>query len=116
MERSLFAFVIATALSIYMAQRFSLQLPLLVRCYANDLLCVPIVLELCRKFVSYFLKIHLLRFNPTTIVSVCLYFSIYFEYWLPESNSRYTGDWIDVVLYFLGGMIFFLLQRKEFKN
>lgn len=38
-------------------------------------------------------------------------FAVYFEYYLPQIRVRYTADPIDVVLYFAGAIIFYLLEK-----
>ncbi|KOY50838.1 hypothetical protein I602_398 [Polaribacter dokdonensis DSW-5] len=43
---------------------------------------------------------------------LCSLYSLIFEFILPQQLTRYTADPIDVILYFLGGFTFYLLQNK----
>jgi hypothetical protein len=86
---------------------------LLINNYVNDLLCLPLLLgdDLCNRLLkdnSFTFSIGLLSFG------LLLFF--YFEYYLPEVNPRYTADWIDVILYFSGGFIFFFSENEKNKT
>ncbi len=116
MKKSILLSVIFVAVFIYVAPLLSIQLPIVIKSYVNDLLCLPIVLETCRRSASWILKIPHLHLNSFTITSVCMYFSVYFEYYLPTFNTRYTSDWTDVLLYCFGGTIFYFLQNKLPQN
>lgn len=116
MRNFLFISSLTVAVFIYASSLLSLTLPSVIRSYANDFLCIPLVLETCRRCASWILKINNLQLNLFTIFSVCLYFSTYFEYYLPTFNVRYTGDWIDVMLYLIGGVIFYFLQKMHIEN
>jgi hypothetical protein len=39
-----------------------------------------------------------------------LYFSFLFEFLLPQFSPKFTSDWLDVLMYFLGGVIYFILN------
>jgi hypothetical protein len=75
--------------------------------YLDDLLCLPVVLAII-KIIH-----HLLYKNQNTmslpkkhvVLAVCL-FSIIFEGLLPKISSRFTGDVIDVLLYFVGALLY----------
>jgi len=47
------------------------------------------------------------------MIGLATYYSAYFEYFLPMVNSRYTGDWADVFLYFLGGSGYYLFNPSR---
>ena len=97
--------------AIYVLQKMNIPLPVFFNNYLNDLLVIPItcwlVLIIIRKWKSPNFKV-----KGSYILSISLYFSVYFEYYLPKYENRYTGDWIDVICYFTGGFIFYLLQKK----
>ena len=97
---------------IHLAQQWSLALPLWVNNYMNDFFCMPIVLFVCQYAVRK-LKSHLkFRLSLPLILSVTLYYAIYFEYYLPKINPRYTADPLDVVLYFLGALFFYFTENR----
>ena len=45
-----------------------------------------------------------------------IYLSITFELMLPKFSNRYTADALDVIIYGLGGMLYYLFQRKYMEN
>lgn len=70
------------------------------------------VATLCLHGVWLIKKDKTIRLDIFTILSLVALFSIYFEYYLPKQSYRYTGDIWDVVCYGLGGIIFYLLQKR----
>ena len=108
--------MLVIAASIYSSQKLAIPLPLLVNNYLNDLLCIPLVLG-ALIFIIRKLK-HDPRFTlPFGFIFILSsYYAIFFEYYLPKINIRYTSDWIDVLLYFLGGILFYLFQRVRDKK
>lgn len=91
----------------------SLESPNFIFHYLNDFLAIPIITTVCLQGVWIIKKDKTIRLNIFTILSVIALFSIVFEYYLPKQSYRYTGDIWDVVCYFLGGVVFYFLQRKE---
>lgn len=81
--------------------------------YLNDFLAIPIVATFCLNGVWFIKKDNNIRLNIFTILSLVALFSLVFEYYLPQQSYRYTGDICDVVCYFLGGVVFFFLQKIE---
>ena len=81
--------------------------------HLNDFLAIPIVATVCLHGVWFIKKDRNIRLNIFTILSLVALFSIVFEYYLPQQSYRYTGDIWDVVCYFLGGVVFYFLQKIE---
>lgn len=81
--------------------------------HLNDFLTIPIVATICLHGVWLLKKDYTIRLNIFTISSLVVLYSIAFEYYLPQQSYRYTGDIWDVVCYFLGGIVFYFLQKKE---
>lgn len=100
-----------TAGTIYYRQSVDLYLPWYVNDYLNDLLCIPLVLGLLSFMIRYLKNDNSFQFSLSFITGLALYYSLYFEFYLPEVNSRYTSDWIDILLYFFGGILFYAYQR-----
>ncbi len=92
---------------------FSITGPNWIFHHLNDFLTIPIVATLCLHGVWFIKKDKSIRLDIFTILSLVVLFSIVFEYYLPQQSYRYTGDNWDVACYFLGGLIFYLLQKIE---
>lgn len=81
--------------------------PLLLRCYLNDLLCMPLVLAL-----TLFLQRNFVLRDPRHVFTkyqvgiAVVYYAVGFEGVLPLLMPRYTADVVDVVMYGLGGLFF----------
>lgn len=105
-----FVFSIILGSSIYIAQKLKVKLPEIVQFYINDFLIIPIIL-IASLYVLRLSKNNNQYKIPIWItLYLCVIYSIVFEYYLPQFHPRYTGDWIDVILYFASGMIFHFLQ------
>lgn len=76
----------------------------IIHCYLDDLLCFPIVLTLGLAMYRYFRPAY--RLTAWHIWPVVIVYSVYFEWYLPQSSSRYTADPLDVVMYICGLTIF----------
>lgn len=108
--------MLVIAASIYASQKLAIPLPLLVNNYLNDLLCIPLVLGALTCIIRK-IKYHPNFKLPLGFIFILSsYYAVYFEYYLPKINSRYTSDWVDVVLYFLGGILFYFFQRVRDKK
>ncbi len=65
-------------------------------------------------FLRFYKKTETLYVPLSIILGLSAYFSIHFEWLLPKFNERYTGDFIDVMLYFSGAMLFYIFQKRLF--
>lgn len=92
---------------------FSLSGPNWIFYHLNDFLVIPIAATVCLHGVWLIKKDSNIRLNIFTIVSLVALFSFVFEFYLPRQSYRYTGDIWDVICYFLGGIMFYLLQKIE---
>ena len=89
--------------------------PDFIRFHLTDLLFVPamalfalIAVRLVKNDLS--LKITpLLVFFQTVIISI--YFELYLPYYSPRANE-YTSDFIDIIMYFSGALLFLVLQKR----
>ena len=109
----LYMIMFLTAVTIYSMQRLNVSLPNLVDNYANDLLYLPLVLGAIEFLIRRLKKDPSFKLPLGFVVFLASFYSFYFEYFLPKINSRYTADWIDVLLYFLGGFAFFFIGKKK---
>lgn len=92
---------------------FSVSAPSWVFHYLNDFLTIPIVATIGLHVVWFIRKDKTLRLGLFTIFSLVMLYSIFFEYYLPQQSDRYTGDVFDVVCYFAGGVVFYMLQKMR---
>jgi len=81
--------------------------------YVADFCAMPVVLGLCLSLLKIIRKNEKETLPILFVLSLTLYWSFYFEWWLPKSSILYTADWWDVVAYFLGSSIFVLWQRAQ---
>ena len=79
--------------------------------YLTDLCAMPLVLGVLL-FVLLKLKKDKCRLPIWFIIGMTVYWSFYFEYYLPNQNERYTADSLDVVMYFVGSLTFILWQFR----
>ncbi len=73
---------------------------------------MPIVLFVCQYTVRKLKADSGIRLSLPLILSVTLYYTLFFEYYLPKVNMRYTADLWDVVLYFSGSLFFYVMENK----
>ncbi|WP_147415810.1 hypothetical protein [Ulvibacterium marinum] len=90
----------------------SATLPEWTNNYLNDFLCMPIVLFMGQFAIRKLKGNNTLRLPWPLILTLTLFYSVYFEYYLPRINLRYTADFLDVVLYFSGSAFFYLMENK----
>lgn len=81
--------------------------------HLNDFLCIPIVAYIALKTLRFFKRNPTLKIGALPILGLVIYYAFYFEYLLPFLDPRHTADFIDVICYFLGGGVFYFLQRIE---
>lgn len=114
LKHPVFYLSVLVASVIYSAQRLQLPLPDWMYFYVNDFLCMPIVLSLSLAILRRIKKTETLYVPLAVVLGLTTYFAIYFEWFMPQVNTRYTADIIDVVLYFVGALLFFSLQKRLF--
>ncbi len=107
MAKKIYILMCLTAIYIFTMQKIGLFLPAIISNYVNDLLCLPLVLGGISFAIRLLKKDEYFRFPLTAILLMAAYYSVYFEYYLPKNNPRYTSDWVDVVLYFTGALLFY---------
>ena len=107
-----FPLISIVAIILYAGPRLGLIPPALLNNYLNDFLCMPIVLTLCQKSIAFIKSDKHICIPIALQFLLTLLFSVYFEYVLPTLNARYTSDPVDVVLYFLGTLCYFILERS----
>lgn len=99
---------------VYSLQALNIFLPKIINNYLNDFLIIPILLFICLMFLKWSRGAPNFRFNIGIILYVCFMYSVLFEFVLPNYLARYTKDYIDIILYFAGGITFYKLQNKPY--
>lgn len=79
----------------------------------NDFLIVPIVLFLSLQVLKWSKNNKNFKLSLGVILYLCFLYSFLFEFILPNYLIRYTKDYIDVVLYFTSGLVFYRLQKSS---
>ena len=110
LRKSIYIAICLLAGLIYTRQQLELPLADWVNNYVNDFLVLPIVLGVTTYIVRWLKKDLNYRFSLLFIACLATYYALFFEYVLPKFSSRYTGDWVDVLLYFLGGLAYYLAE------
>ena len=82
---------------------FGISIPLVHR-YLDDLLCFPVVLTFGLAMYRFFKPDY--RLTPWHIWPVVIVYSVYFEWYLPQTSTVYTADPVDVLMYLFGALIF----------
>lgn len=103
--------MVVIAAAIYSLQQFNCPLPAIINNYTNDLLCIPLVLGALTFSIRYLKKDPEFSVSIGFVLFIALYYAVYFEYYLPKDNPRYTADWIDVLLYFSSGLLFYYFEK-----
>ena len=81
--------------------------------YIDDLLAVPVIANLG----LWFQRVVVIRndyyvLSSWHVVFIVVYVSVLFELALPYYSKIYTGDWIDVFLYLIGGVFFYRIMNR----
>lgn len=100
---------------MYMAQKLKYPIPSIINNYLNDFLIIPIVLILSLYVLRWSKNNNNYKISIGLIVYICGFYALLFECILPKYYVRYTADVIDVLLYFLSGIIFYYLQKKSYE-
>lgn len=100
-------------LVVQISKFLSLAAPNWIFHYLNDFLVIPMVATLGLHAVWLIKKDKSIRLNIFTILSLVILFSVLFEYYLPKQSYQYTADIWDVVCYFMGGIVFYILQKLD---
>lgn len=100
-------------LGVKLCRLFSIQIPTLITNYLADLVCMPIVLSSCLVGVRLTKKSTQYRLTGIQIFAMTSFYAVLFELYLPKINPIYTGDSYDVVAYFIGAIVYFLVYQQN---
>ncbi|AQS93661.1 hypothetical protein BXQ17_06150 [Polaribacter sp. BM10] len=108
-----FIFSLITGTTVYFLQYFSVPLPRIIRYYLNDFLIIPIVLYSCLVVLKWSRNDKNFTLSLAIILYLCTLYSVLFEFVFPKYLARYTKDFIDIILYFISGITFYILQKIQ---
>jgi len=77
----------------------------------TDFLCLPILLTITHIFIKILFPKQLFKISLIQIGLLALFYSVLFEYILPKYSVKHTADYIDVLMYFLGGGYYWLYKN-----
>lgn len=84
-----------------------------VHAYLDDLLAPSIVLGLCLAFFqNFFPGDPDFKLSLWQVLLFSLWYSLLFEYLFPRFDSRHYSDYVDIIFYFSGALIFFYWGNK----
>ena len=81
--------------------------------HLTDLLFVVLVLSFILLLIRIVRRVKDFRFRWWQIAGLVVFYAVYFEYYLPGTAERYTADYWDVLMYVLGGFLFYGIQKFE---
>ncbi len=75
----------------------------------NDLLAIPLLLS----YAGFLMKRKGKTMNTKFVIGLTIVSSFVWEYITPYYLKKSTGDWLDVLAYFIGLLIFLVLERSK---
>lgn len=114
-KRSIYLLLFIISMVVYMFQKLNIALPKLINNYLNDGIAMLFVLKIVDVVVYNIYQKQLAR-NIKYVIGIVLYFSFIFEYLYPMFHSRYTADWWDVLVYFIGAIVFLIIENYDYKK
>ncbi|HLU87961.1 MAG TPA: hypothetical protein VKZ44_09425 [Taishania sp.] len=86
--------------------------------YFTDLLFIPLQLSICLIGVRLLKQDRSLIIPTSLIITLFALMSILFELITPTTQTKYahTGDWMDVLMYLIGSLGFYLIQRFYYRE
>lgn len=81
--------------------------------YLDDAVAIPVIANMGLWFQRVFMiKNDYYVLAPGHIIFIVAYVILLFEVLLPSLSRIYTADWIDVLLYMIGGVFFYKVMNK----
>jgi len=113
MRRYFLLMSLSMAYLVHLCLKFGqVPVPSFFSYYFADLLCMPLLLSYALLFMRWFRGEPDLRLSAAMIVTGVAYVSLVFEWVLPHFFRRYTGDVWDVVMYGIGGVLYYCFQDR----
>ncbi len=101
-----------TWLLVTVTRKLGTPLPV-VNGYIDDAFAIPVIANLGLWFQrSFVIKNNYYVLSAKQVVFIVTYVSLVFEGLLPRLSKTFTADWIDVLLYAIGGAFFYWVMNK----
>ncbi len=81
--------------------------------YLGDVFAIPVIANLALCFQrAITIKNNYYILGPWQVTFIVVYVSLVFEGLLPWLSKTYTADWVDVLLYGIGGLFFYWVMNR----
>ncbi|MEO6979960.1 MAG: hypothetical protein ABJA76_14070 [Mucilaginibacter sp.] len=99
-------------LMVFVTRKLHCPIPF-INGYITDVFAIPVIatLALCFQRAVVF-KTDFYTLSKWHVIFITFYVSVAFELLLPWLSKTYTGDWVDVGLYCIGGMFFYKVMNR----
>lgn len=113
MRRYSFVWLLLALYVVHLVLKFGrVPVPPFFSHYFADLLCMPLLLSVAVLFMRWVRADADVYLSGVMILIATLYVSLVFECVLPLFFQRYTADVWDVVMYGVGGGLFYVFQKQ----
>ncbi len=102
--------IFALLYALHLWLKFSgLEVPLWMSNYLADFLCMPLVLAGAHFLICKIQRRATFHFSIAMVLFAVVYFSVVFEWLLPQFSTRFTSDPLDALMYALGALFFYIV-------
>lgn len=99
-------------LIVFITRKLNHPLPF-INGYVDDAFAIPVIANLGLWFQRVvIIKSNYYVLSKWHVVFITVYVALIFEGLLPWLSKAYTADWIDVLLYVIGGAFFYTVMNK----
>ena len=100
-------------LIVFTSRKLHHPLPSFINGYIDDAFAIPVIANLMLCFQRVLIiKSNFYTLSAWHVVFITAYVTLVFEVMLPIFSKTYTGDWIDTLLYVIGGIFFYKVMNK----
>lgn len=104
--------IVAFWVNQYLEKSLGVVLPV-YHSYGDDLMAMPVVFGICLQIMRWWHPLgDDLTFSRNLIFLGLIYISVVFELVLPIFSDAYTGDFLDVLCYAFGAIVFQKFMNK----
>jgi hypothetical protein len=99
-------------LIVFIMRKLNHPLPF-INGYVDDAIAIPVIANLGLWFQRVvIIKSNYYVLSKWHVVFITVYVALVFEGLLPRLSRAYTADWIDVMLYIIGGVFFYKVMNE----